>query len=160
MANAITLLRIVLSICIIFVRPLTLHFYILYTVAGISDMIDGVVARRTNSVSERGARLDSAADFIFFTVCAVKLFPLVILPVWLWIWIAAIGVLKIVIMTKTALRHNLASEHCAANKITGLTLFILPFFMKLFDIKLAIVFICMTASPFLVRKKCELLKIH
>ena len=31
-------------------------------------MVDGTVARKTNTVSEFGARLDTIADFIFFAV--------------------------------------------------------------------------------------------
>ncbi len=36
-------------------------FYILYLTGGLSDMIDGTVARRTKTVSEFGERIDTAA---------------------------------------------------------------------------------------------------
>ena len=44
-------------------------FYILYLVAGFSDMIDGTVARKTGTVSESGSRPDTTADFVLAAVC-------------------------------------------------------------------------------------------
>ena len=43
-------------------------------------MIDGSVARKTNSVSEFGARFDTVADFIFITVSLGKFLPLMHIP--------------------------------------------------------------------------------
>ena len=58
-------------------------FYALYTVAGFSDMIDGAVARKTDTVSELGSKLDTIADIVFVAVCLVKLLPVLDVPVWL-----------------------------------------------------------------------------
>lgn len=126
MANAITLLRILLSFCLIFTLPLSMPFYLLYLSAGISDMLDGAVARHTNTVSELGTKLDTAADLIFFAVCFVKLFPLIFLSAWLWIWIAAIGIVKAVLMLINFIRRNLKTEHNSSNKMVGIALFVLP----------------------------------
>lgn len=54
-------------------------------------MIDGTVARKTNTVSEFGSRLDTVADFIFMVVCLIKLLPILDVPVWLWIWTGVIA---------------------------------------------------------------------
>lgn len=43
-------------------------FYILYMICGLSDVLDGIIARKTNTASSFGARLDTIADFIFVTV--------------------------------------------------------------------------------------------
>ena len=48
-------------------------FNALYLIAGISDMTDGIVARKTNSASEFGSRFDSIADYIFVAVCLIIL---------------------------------------------------------------------------------------
>ncbi len=40
-------------------------------------MIDGTIARRTNSQSNFGEKLDSVSDVCFFAASAVKVFPLV-----------------------------------------------------------------------------------
>ena len=59
-------------------------------------MIDGTVARKTNTVSEFGSKLDTFADFVFVAVCFIKLIPILDIPVWLWVWIGIIAVIKII----------------------------------------------------------------
>ena len=51
---------IVLLLCPVFSPA----FYVFYIVAGVSDMLDGFVARKTDTVSKLGARLDTMADFV------------------------------------------------------------------------------------------------
>lgn len=50
-------------------------FFCFYTFAGITDVLDGFIARRTNTESDKGARLDSIADLMFYTVMIIRLFP-------------------------------------------------------------------------------------
>ena len=95
-ANLLTACRILLSILILFYPAFSPMFYALYLSAGLTDMFDGVIARKTNTVSEFGSKLDTVADFILFVVCMVKLLPVIRIPVWLWIWIGIITVIKIV----------------------------------------------------------------
>ena len=64
MANIITCIRILCSIALLFCPALSVAFYALYITAGVSDMADGWVARKTNTVSEFGAKLDTIADII------------------------------------------------------------------------------------------------
>ena len=90
MANIVTGCRISGSILLLVFPAFSSWFYILYLVCGFTDMIDGTIARKTNTVSEFGARLDTAADFLFAGVCLVKLLPVVHMPGWLWIWISLI----------------------------------------------------------------------
>ncbi|MBR6488992.1 MAG: CDP-alcohol phosphatidyltransferase family protein, partial [Muribaculaceae bacterium] len=52
MANIITGIRVLCSIALLFFSALSTFFYILYIIAGLSDMLDGWVARITNTVSE------------------------------------------------------------------------------------------------------------
>ena len=59
-------------------------------------MIDGVIARKTGSVSEFGSTLDSVADFVFITVCLIKLLPVLTISTQLWIWVGMIAVTKII----------------------------------------------------------------
>ena len=65
MANVITGLRILVSVVLLFCPVLSPVFYVLYLMAGLSDMVDGIIARKTNSVSEFGSRFDSIADLVF-----------------------------------------------------------------------------------------------
>lgn len=59
-------------------------------------MIDGAVARKTNTASELGAKLDTAADFIFAVASMIKLLPVMNIPRWIWLWIILIAIIKIV----------------------------------------------------------------
>ena len=58
LANIITGFRVLCSVLLMFVPTFSVRFYIAYFLCGISDMIDGTVARKTNSDSEFGAKFD------------------------------------------------------------------------------------------------------
>ena len=87
MANFITSLRIICSIALLFCLALSPAFYALYIVAGFTDMIDGAVARKTNTVSEFGSRLDTVADFVFVVICLIKLIPVLNITTLIYVWV-------------------------------------------------------------------------
>ena len=68
MANIITCFRILCSIMLVFFPISSVHFFITYMLCGLTDVMDGIVARKTNTVSDFGAKLDTGADFIFVVV--------------------------------------------------------------------------------------------
>ena len=55
MANIITGFRVLISIALLFCPVFSPVFYILYLTGGLSDMIDGTIARKMNTVTEFGA---------------------------------------------------------------------------------------------------------
>ena len=63
MANIITGIQILCSISLLAVSTFSKSFYILYLIAGVSDMIDGTVARKTGTANDFGSKFDSTADF-------------------------------------------------------------------------------------------------
>ena len=67
MANLITGGRIRCSMFLLFPRVFSPAFYALYLTAGLTDMLDGAVARKTQTVSEFGSQLDTAADGVFLS---------------------------------------------------------------------------------------------
>ena len=90
-------------------------------------MVDGTIARKTKSVSELGARLDTVADSVFVSVCFVKVLPLMQLPTWLWNWIVIIAIIKIGnVVWGLISNKKLVSIHTILNKVTGFILFLLP----------------------------------
>ena len=90
-------------------------------------MVDGTIARKTKSVSELGARLDTVADSVFVAVCFVKVLPLMQLPTWLWTWIVIIAIIKIGnVVWGLIFNKKLVSIHTILNKVTGFILFLLP----------------------------------
>ena len=126
-ANILTSCRILSSVLLLFFPAFSLGFYIIYFFCGLSDMLDGTIARKTNTVSSFGSKLDTAADFVFMAVCAVKLLPKMNIPVWLWIWIAVIAIVKFTnIIWGFIRRKKLVDYHTFLNKTTGLLLFLLP----------------------------------
>ena len=127
MANIITGFRVLISIALLFCPVFSPVFYMLYLIAGLSDMIDGTIARRTNTVSEFGARFDTAADFIFAVVCLIKFLPVISIPAWLYVWIVLIALIKIIIIISGyVVQKKLVAVHSVMNKMTGVLLFILP----------------------------------
>ena len=81
-ANIITFCRILGSIGLLFCPVYSVCFYGLYIFCGLTDMVDGTIARKTGAVSSSGARLDTVADFLFVIASFVKLVPVIRIPVW------------------------------------------------------------------------------
>ena len=147
LANIITGCRIICSILLLLFPVRSVAFYTLYVICGLRDMIDGAVARKTNSSSDFGARLDTVADVVFTAVAMIKLLPAIQLPGWLLLWIAAIAVMKISGVTvEFILRKRLLSLHSRMNKITGLALFLLPLTLQFIDIQCSAAAVCLLAT--------------
>ncbi len=135
-ANIVSSCRILLSITLLFCPVFSVGFYCTYILCGFTDMVDGTIARKTNAVSEFGARLDTASDFIFFAVSLIKLFPVIHIPKWIWVWIAVIAVIKICnVISSFAYKKRFISLHTVMNKITGLLLFLLPLTLSVIELK-------------------------
>ena len=147
LANVITLLRIVCSIWLLLQPVFSIRFYVLYLFCGFSDMIDGPIARKTDSVTEFGSKLDSVADLIFVVVAFVKLLPVISLPDWLWVWIIIIALIKVAnIVFGWISEKRLVIEHTLMNKITGFLLFLLPLTLSFIELKYTAVVVCVVAT--------------
>ena len=149
-ANIITGSRILCSIWLIFCPVFSACFYWLYLFCGVTDMIDGTIARKLHTVSESGARLDTAADMVFSAVCFAKILPFIQLPVWVWIWTACITVRKVRnIIGGFISQKKLISVHSVLNKVTGFLLFLFPLtldFIKPLYSAVAVCFLAMLAA--------------
>ena len=146
-ANIITGARIVLSLPLLLIPLTSAWFYVFYLLCGLSDMIDGAVARKMGAVSEFGARLDTAADFVFMTVALIKFVPHLTIPAWLWIWIGVIAMIKIGNAAWGFVRtKELISPHTLLNKITGLLLFLLPVTISFVDPAYTLPIVCTLAT--------------
>lgn len=147
MANFITSIRILCSIALVFCDTFSSAFYVLYALAGFSDMIDGTVARKTNSSSEFGEKFDTIADFIFVVVCLFKIVGKIDIPIWLYIWIGVIAFIKIInVIVGYVIHKKMVAVHSVLNKITGGLLFVLPFTIRFLDIRYSGVVICVVAT--------------
>ena len=146
-ANIITGSRIVLSLPLLFITLSSVWFYALYLLCGFTDMIDGAIARKTESVSKFGARLDTVSDFVFMLICSIKILPILHMPVWLWIWIALIALIKILNIALVFIcKKKLISIHSVLNKITGFALFLLPLSLTFVESTYSVATICVLAT--------------
>ena len=146
-ANIITGSRIVFSLPLLFIPLASAWFYALYLLCGLSDMIDGTVARKTNSASKFGARLDTLSDFVFMIVALIKFVPHLHIPVWLWIWIGIIAMIKLGNVVWGFVRtKKLISPHTILNKVTGLLLFLLPVTISFVDLTYTLPIVCPIAT--------------
>ena len=147
MANIITGIRIVLSIGLMFCPALSQLFYSLYIAAGISDMIDGAVARKTDTVSEFGSRLDTIADIVFVAACLIKLLPTLTVPVWMYAWVGIVALIKVAnIAVGYHKQKELISVHSIINKVTGGLLFLFPLTFAFINLKISTVIVCTVAT--------------
>ena len=74
--NIITLLRIAGSMGLLFCDVMGVVFWIIYALCGISDIVDGWLARKLKCVTRTGALLDSLADICFVAGCVCKFLPI------------------------------------------------------------------------------------
>lgn len=133
-ANAVTSLRLFGAIAMIFIAPLSVAFYVVYTICGLSDGIDGTIARKTGTSSEFGARLDSVSDILFYAVMFVKLMPVLLeeMPMWIWYMVGATLAVRLIAYGIAFLRYNrMAAIHTYLNKVTGALVFLIPYILLL-----------------------------
>lgn len=146
-ANMITACRIVFSVILLCYPVFSPAFYTWYVLAGMTDMIDGTVARKTGTDSDFGAKLDTAADIALVAAVAYKLLPLMKIPRSIWIWIGIIAVIKVINMISGLVMHRrFIAAHTRANKITGLLLFVLPLTLTVVDIRYSAIPACALAT--------------
>ena len=145
-ANIITSCRIFGSILLLFFPTFSVEFYITYLFCGFSDMIDGAIARKTNSTGRFGSQLDTIADLIFVVISIIKLLPAIHIPKWLWIWGIVIAIIKIGnIILGYISEKQFISLHTIMNKITGLLLFLLPLTLSFVEVKYSSIAVCSMA---------------
>ncbi len=147
MANVITGFRILVSAGLLFCPVFSPIFYAMYLIAGLSDMADGIIARKTNSVSEFGSRFDGVADFVFVAVCLIKILPVMGIPIWLYVWTAVIFFVKIInFISGYAMQKKYVAVHTTMNKATGVLLFMLPLTLTIVPLNYSGIPICSVAT--------------
>jgi len=128
--NIITCMRIFGTMLLLFITPFSGSFFIIYSLTGLTDALDGFIARKTNCVTEFGSQLDSIADFIFYAVMIFKS-PFVLtgdLSVIIWCIIGFAVLVRIISYAYSFFKYRrFVPLHTYLNKITGFSVFILPY---------------------------------
>jgi len=128
--NFITSLRIIGTLTLLVIEPLSALFFAVYTMTGVTDVLDGFVARLTGCVSDFGAKLDSIADLMFYGVMLIRIFPVMWarLPSEIWAAVALILVIRMFSYGIAAKKTGeMASLHTYMNKLSGLSVFCVPY---------------------------------
>lgn len=129
-ANVLTSLRITLSGVLLLLKPLSPAFYCVYALAGLTDVLDGAVARKTGTENRAGEVMDSAGDLAFAGASLVCLLPIYKeeIPFWLWAAVAFLIYLKVKNAIAGYFMHRkILTQHTILNKLAGMALFALPF---------------------------------
>lgn len=129
-ADTITAVRIVASLFLLFFSPGSACFLGIYTFAGLTDVLDGWLARKTGTASSFGARLDSVADLLFCGILLFRLFPVLRqrMPAEIWYAVAAVILVRLAAYAVAFCKyHQFAALHTRLNKLTGAAVFLLPY---------------------------------
>ncbi len=147
LANYISISRIILVLIIAFLEPCSFLFYLIYTVSGISDIMDGFIARKTNSTSKLGEKLDSAADFIMVAVLVPVFYTILNPGTFILLWVIVIGIIRVMSLLIVWVNYKtFGMLHTYGNKITGLILFLIPLLLIVVPQETLMYLVCSLAS--------------
>lgn len=145
--NLITMSRIILSVVILFTEPFHMMFYIIYSICAVSDMLDGMIARKTKTESNFGAKLDSAADMVLLAVLILVLYPRVQLTTGIILAILTVAMVRLASIIIVARKYKtFAILHTLGNKAAGLMVFLLPYCLLLLQMEVLMYLCCLVAG--------------
>ncbi|NLU24075.1 MAG: CDP-alcohol phosphatidyltransferase family protein [Clostridiales bacterium] len=126
--------------------PFSTAFWICYLGGGVSDLLDGPIARGLHIQSAAGAKLDSAADFAFAAAITVVAIRCISLPKWLWACGGCLGAVRLVGYGIGFVKYRTFSAlHTYANKATGALLFAFPLFYAALGLTATGIVLCAAA---------------
>lgn len=145
--NIITIIRIFLSTTFMFIKPYSITFCVIYVLCGISDILDGYIARNTNTTSKVGSILDTLADIAMVAMLSVVLLPTIRFPIRIISWIILILIIRIIgIIIAFYKYHKFVILHTYSNKLTGLALFLAIIFFKCTSSLIVMSLVCIIAT--------------
>ena len=131
-ANMISVARIIAAISLFFFSSVTYPFVIVYIFCGLTDVLDGYLARKLNITSTLGALLDTIGDMLTYFGFAKILFMQRLVPLWAFIWFIVIlsgNVVGGVIAKKRFGEFYLV--HSFFGRVVGGALFLLPLLLRI-----------------------------
>lgn len=147
LANIVTSSRIIGAIVLFCCKDLTPTFLIVYVLCGFTDLIDGPIARKTNSSSTLGATLDTVGDVGTYLALTKILVKNKLVPGWILKWIISAGVLFGACAFVSKKRFGkMYLPHTYLGKIFGGSVFVLPIAMQVVDGAVWMAVICTIAS--------------
>jgi len=116
--NLISITRILMSFLFVqaiveefkYGQDMNVKLVVLFLAICFSDLLDGKIARKINSVSAIGAKLDILADLLYIIISYVALVDMKILPLWFLIFIC-FKFTEFIITSKVVKRYNKSLEN-------------------------------------------------
>ncbi len=143
--NLITALRILGSVILLFLNTFTAEYFVVYSLCGISDVADGTIARAMNATGDLGAKLDSIADLLFYSVAIIKIFPFLMgnLSAFVWVFAAVVLLIRLASYIVAGIKYKcFASLHTLGNKLTGASVFLITYFLKVLNTDIVCTIVC------------------
>lgn len=123
--DIITISRIVVAPTLLLLVPFGVPWFAAYLWCGVSDVLDGALARHWHQGSHLGARLDSLSDAVAALALVIVLVPLLEWYAWMVVWVIAIALVRLLSIITCRLRFGMPSLlHTYANKVCGVVLFV------------------------------------
>ena len=145
--NILTTSRLILSPLLLFLQPMSGWFWLLYSYCFLSDLVDGLLARRMKLTSEVGALLDSFADVSFFLSVFLSLLPRLLETQAIMVWILVIAIIRFVSYLIGYVKfQSFSSLHTWLNKAVGFLLCIFPLLLIMFHEKIVILILGIIAT--------------
>jgi CDP-diacylglycerol--glycerol-3-phosphate 3-phosphatidyltransferase len=145
-ANILTALRFLFAVGMVLAAPFSTAFWACYLGGGISDLLDGPVARALHFESDVGAKLDSAADLAFAAAIAVVILRNIQLPAWIWVCAGCVAAVRLASYGVGFVKyHTFSALHTYGNKATGALIFVVPILYALFGLTVSGVILCSVA---------------
>jgi len=132
---------------LLLIKPLSVLFFVIYALCCASDILDGYIAKKTNTASKSGEVLDSIADFIFIVIVFVIFIPLLTWDKWAIYWIGSIALIRFMSLGIGFAKYRAVSFlHTYANKFTGIALVCFPILYQVFGMAITVIVLCCVAS--------------
>lgn len=147
LANIISSSRILCAMVLFFFNELTNLFLVIYCYCGLTDFVDGRIARKFNSISMLGTRLDTAGDVFTYLALTKILYIKNIVPIWALIWFAItlIGFTASAVISKVRL-GKFYFVHSLLGKILGFAIFLLPLAITFIEAQIYLGIICLIST--------------
>lgn len=130
LANILSSIRIVAGAFLYLFSDITGGFIILYIICGITDLLDGPIARKTGSTSSLGAILDTVGDAITYMAFVKILLVQHLVPRFIVIWMLGVLGLHLICGFVSLIRvKKFFIVHSLFGKLLGGSVFVMPFAM-------------------------------
>ncbi|MDE6660014.1 MAG: CDP-alcohol phosphatidyltransferase family protein [Eubacterium sp.] len=147
LANIVSSSRILCAVWLLFFSEITALFMAVYSYCGFSDLVDGRIARKFDTISLLGAKLDTAGDVLTYVALVKILCTESVVPFWALIWyaVALVGFVVSAVISKVRL-GKFYFVHSLFGKVLGVAIFVIPFAIKLMQANIYFGIVCVVAS--------------